>query len=53
MFSECHIDIQFEDRIYMSIKDYDNYLSGLYGDYLKLPPVEKRVSTHTFDAYWK
>lgn len=48
-----HIDIQFEDRVYRSIKDYHIYLTNLYGDYLKLPPVEKRVSTHTFNAYWK
>ena len=25
---------------------YDEYLERLYGDYMKLPPLEKRVSNH-------
>lgn len=32
---------------------YDDYLRTIYGDYMKLPPEEKRVSHHIFDAYWK
>ncbi len=36
-----------------SIKVYgpeepDKYLSALYGDYMKLPPEEKRVSHHDY-----
>lgn len=50
---EEYIDIPFEDRIYMSIKDYDTYLTNLYGDYMKLPPVEKQMTHHSFVAYWK
>ena len=29
-------------------EDVDAYLKGLYGDYMKLPPVEKRVTHHDF-----
>ena len=48
-----HIDLPFEDRNYMAIKDYDIYLTNLFGDYMQLPPKEKQVSHHDFKAYWK
>lgn len=48
-----HIDLPFEDRNYMAIKDYDIYLTNLFGDYMQLPPKEKQVSHHGFKAYWK
>lgn len=32
---------------------YNNYLKKRYGNYLELPPVEKRVGHHTFNAYHK
>ena len=35
-------DVQFEDRCYMAISDWDYYLNLRYGDYMQLPPVEKR-----------
>ena len=31
---------------------YDKYLSNAYGNYMKLPPLEKRVAHHDFIAYW-
>lgn len=46
-------DIVFENRRYMAVSDYDTYLSRTFGDYMTLPPVEKRVSHHTFKSYWK
>ena len=48
-----YIDLVFEGIECMSIVGYDSYLRSLYGDYMKLPPVEKRVTRHTFDAYFK
>lgn len=47
------IDIDFEGRTFKCMKDFDLYLSRCYGDYMQLPPVEKRVSHHSFKAYWK
>ncbi len=45
------VNIKFEDRIYKTMVGYKDYLSCTYGDYMKLPPVEQRV-THQFTAYW-
>lgn len=47
------VEKPFEDRQYMCYKNYDNYLSNTYGDYMTPPPVDKRASTHVFNAYWK
>lgn len=45
------VDIQFEGRTYKTMVGYKDYLEHTYGDYMKLPPVEQRV-THHFEAYW-
>lgn len=47
------LDIEFEGNFYKTMIGYDEYLTKTYGDYMQLPPVEKRVSTHTFKAWWK
>lgn len=39
---EDTIDIMFEGVLLKGCKKYDEYLSFLYGDYMQLPPVEKR-----------
>ena len=31
--------------------DYNAHLKALFGDYMKLPPEEKRYSTHVFTEY--
>ncbi len=49
---ESFVDLKFENRSYMAVKDFDTYLSCTFGDYMTLPPVEKRVSHHAFSAYW-
>lgn len=36
------IPIEFEQRQFMISKDYDRYLSGLYGNYMELPPENQR-----------
>ena len=38
-------DIVFEGKTFKSIKDYDEYLSFKFGEYMKLPPESKR-KTH-------
>ena len=48
-----YADIKFEDLVVRSVKDYDTYLKAMYGDYMKLPPVEQQVTHHGFKVYWK
>jgi lipopolysaccharide cholinephosphotransferase len=43
-------DVLFEGHYFKGWKDYDTYLSNVYGDYMKLPPVEKR-ETHDLKYY--
>jgi len=43
--------ILFEGREYRCIKGADTYLSALYGDYMTLPPMEKRVAPHLYDSF--
>lgn len=43
----------FENEEYNVPIQYDMYLSQMYGDYMTLPPVEKRVSHHNFVSYYK
>lgn len=47
------IQQEFEGREYSIIKNYDKYLSQLYGNYMELPPKEKQISHHNFSAYWR
>lgn len=43
---------KFEGKEFWGVKDYDYYLSQLYGDYMTLPPVEKR-RVHGIKAWRK
>ena len=43
----------FEGRHYRVPKGYDNILFSSYGNYMKLPPEEDRVSHHGNAIYWK
>lgn len=56
IFSSCvfdgYIDTDFEGHKFKVAKGYDEYLRSQYGDYMQLPPVEKRVPDHhPFKAY--
>lgn len=37
------IEVEFEGMKFSGFKKFDLYLKTLYGDYMKLPPVEKQV----------
>lgn len=44
---------KFEDSYFCTPDNYDEYLSNLYGDYMKLPSKDKQVTHHDFIAYWR
>lgn len=44
--------LPFEGKLYPAPVGYDEYLTNLYKNYMQPPPPEKRVTPHTFDAYW-
>lgn len=35
--------IKFEDKMYNIMNGYENYLKTMYGDYMTLPPMDKRI----------
>ena len=39
-------DVQFENIVVRAPHDYDKYLTEFYGDYMRIPPKEKRI-THS------
>ncbi len=47
------IELTFEDGIYCAPEKFDDYLTALYGDYMTLPPVEKRCSHHHYKVFYK
>lgn len=48
----CYLD--FESNKFMCVVDYDECLTCEFGDYMQLPPEDKRTSPHTINnVYWK
>ena len=48
---ESMIDLPFEGRFYPAIEKCDTYLHAVYGDYMKLPPEEERITQHLYDSF--
>jgi lipopolysaccharide cholinephosphotransferase len=49
----AYVNVEFEGRQFKAPVGYEQYLKNIYGDYMKLPPENKRVTAHTFEAYWR
>ena len=47
------IQIEFEDTTFMTIKDYDEFLTCVYGDYMTPPPEDKRARHHSFVHFYQ
>ncbi|WP_270745157.1 LicD family protein [Lactococcus petauri] len=52
IFSEYE-DIKFENLSVRKIKDHDTYLTQLFGNYMQLPPENKRITHDFYQWYWK
>lgn len=48
---DSFIDVTFEGKQYKAPVGYDEWLRAFYNEYMELPPVEKRISHHSFIAY--
>ncbi|ADY12105.1 LicD family protein [Sphaerochaeta globosa] len=44
--------LPFEGKKYSVPDNYKIYLTQLYGDFMVPPPEEKRITKHSFVAYW-
>ena len=47
------VEVEFETRKFYAAKGWHECLTDQYGDYMQLPPMEKRIPHHDFRAWWK
>lgn len=52
-FMTDFVNVDFEGQEFKAIKQYDAFLRGIYGDYMKYPPKELQKSHHSYKAYWR
>lgn len=50
-FFDDSVDIEFEGCLFKAPIGWSQYLNSIYGDYMQLPPEDKRVTQHEFKAY--
>lgn len=51
-YFETTVELEFEGHKYLAPVGFDMYLKKMYGDYMLLPPKEKRIMPHEFETYW-
>lgn len=49
---EKKVKVAFENELFNAPGDWEVYLHKSYGDFMQLPPPEKQITHHFFDAYW-
>lgn len=52
-FYDQKVSLPFEDGLFNAPGEYEKWLEYIYGDYMTLPPIEKRISHHANNAYYK
>ena len=49
-----YIELPFEGTHFLAMKGYDEYLHGIYDNYMQMPPKEKQTRGHSCHKfYWK
>ena len=48
---EKALRVEFEEYRFNIPVGYDEYLTSIYGDYMKLPDENNRVTRHNFKAF--
>lgn len=48
---ESSVELEFEGMMLSAASGYQEYLTILFRDYMKLPPLEQRYNTHNYLAY--
>lgn len=46
------VELEFEGKMFKAPVGYGDWLKAFYGNYMELPPIEKRISHHDFEAYY-
>lgn len=52
-YMDVFVDVEFEGHHFKAIKNYDDFMRGIYGDYMKLPPENQRIPRHSYIPYWR
>lgn len=52
IYIESFVDIEFCEEKFKAPAMFDAFLHQIYGEYMQLPPVDKRHTSHG-DAWWK
>ena len=50
---EKYIELVFEGEKFKVFDRYEVYLNNMYGDYMTPPPENKRITHHSFEAFYK
>ena len=57
VYDKCHfgdgVEVEFEHKKFIAPLDYDYILTSMYKEYMKLPPIEKRISNHNSRCWYK
>lgn len=45
--------LEFERNKFRAMVGFDGYLTSVFGNYMEIPPKEKQIAHHSFDAFYK